>query len=111
MKITFKEYVESKDALRKAVENTPIRESVFEVVKYCKLPVLSESLANEISLKPKHKIHVVLEYISFDNPIIKSVNLLNVSNINTHADISVSIPGKKFVKWIDKNTKDITDYS
>ncbi len=77
-KMSFKEYFNSKEQLKKAgIEN--IRANLeYSVTKYCKILVV-ESMESEkiyISLKPSDKIQILWEYES-DTPILKKLVICN----------------------------------
>lgn len=69
--LSFKEYLESKERLKSACDNIPIVKHVYEVRKYCKVP-LQENTDNDnkkyISLKPKDIIEILWEYENVDSP-------------------------------------------
>jgi len=56
MRLTFSEYVESKNILKMAAEDAPKHKQAFNVTKYCKVPVHEDFKSNSktyIGLKPK----------------------------------------------------------
>ena len=57
--LSFKEYLESKEKLREAVDNVPQRTAEYTLRKYCKL-VVGENKESKIyvPLKPKQKVLV-----------------------------------------------------
>lgn len=65
MRLSFKEYYDSKESLREAASSVPRVNSEYELKKYCKFPVVSDNEDKEyISLKPKDKINIVWEHAS-----------------------------------------------
>lgn len=72
--LSFKEYFESKEKLKKAgIEN--IRANIeYSITKYCKIPVVESMEAEKtyISLKPNDTIRILWEYES-DTPVLKKL--------------------------------------
>ena len=98
--ITFKEYLESKDRLREAVEQTPIQLVEYEVRKYCRLPIGTSKEEKELlSLKPKQTLVVEWHYDDIKNPQPTNV-ALNEEKFHPYWN------GKKLEKWLIRNTKE-----
>jgi hypothetical protein len=100
-KITFKEYYQSKEALLLAAEDAPLVVKLYEVNKYCKLPVYGHELNGEkeyVSFKPKDSIEVLWEYSNPEVPILKSLKI-----INTSENVCPSWSNCKFLKWIESS--------
>lgn len=102
MSLTFKEYLESKEQLRQAISQTPIRVVEYSVRKYCKIP-LGESQEEKVlvSLKPKQKIIVEWLYEDINNP-----KPVNVTLESSSEPFSVYWQGWKLEKWLNCNTKE-----
>jgi hypothetical protein len=101
-KLTFKEYYESKELLRKAAESTPRVETEYEMLKYCQFPVLEEDEKEFIALKPRDRINILWEYLRTDE-----VPLPLRVEITSDDDTKRVFPcwGKsKLLTWIQKNT-------
>ena len=106
MKLTFKQYLESKEQLRKAVDNIPIATSVYEVIHYCSLPLGEyEEEKTVVSLKPKQKIVVEWKYDSIENPTPLSIKIQGVQNIDEDEQFQTFWENKKLHKWIRRHTR------
>lgn len=99
-KLTFKEYLESKNQLKEAVKNQPIQQATYVVRKYCKLPVLINEEKQLTSLKPKHEITVKWVYEDINKPIIVSV-LFN----NDSTECKTTWSDDRIYNWLSKNTR------
>lgn len=106
-KLTFKQYLESKEKLREAVRNTPQRVAEYHVRKYCKL-VVGESKEDKeyISLKPKHKILVEWLYADIDNPTIIGIKFDGVKNVDSDEEYDTFWSSERFQKWLLRNTRE-----
>jgi len=100
-KLTFKEYLQSKETLRKAIQETPIASTHYVVKKYCKIR-LGESRAEreEVALKPKQSIIVEWKYTDINNPEPLSIIL----DENDADERPVYWNGEKLKSWLSKNT-------
>ncbi len=99
--ITFKEYLDSKDRLREAVKETPVRVVEYEVRKYCKLPVgTCKEEKVYLSFKPKQTLIVEWLYTDFNNPKPTCVKNKDFEIFPTYWK------GKMFEKWLMRNTKE-----
>lgn len=59
---TFKEYLESKELLKMALEEVPKVKEIYEIEKYCSIPVKEgEDDVSYIKLKPKDLIEILWE--------------------------------------------------
>ncbi len=96
--LTFKQYLESREQLLKAIENTPIAVLEYNIKKYCSLPVgdnISEK--QSISLKPKNTIIVEWCYENVDNPQPQSIRFPDSSDDNEY---NTFWTGKKLNTWL-----------
>jgi hypothetical protein len=108
-KLTFKEYLASKEKLREAVTKVPQRSSTYNVRKYCKLVVgESKDSKEQIALKPGHKICVDWLYEDIDNPSIVSLTFEGVSEIDGDQQFETYWQGSKLMKWLIRNTTEET---
>lgn len=76
--LSFKDYLDAKERLKLAGESCPRTKKLYEVRKYCKLPLLESIHEDEkhyITLKPKDKIEILWEYESIENPSPKQITL------------------------------------
>jgi hypothetical protein len=104
MSLTFKQYLDSKDQLLKAMERTPISIVEYEVCKYCSIPIAEEGMET-VSLRPKNTIIVEWLYKDIHNPIPTSVRFKGVKGISEQEQYSLNIPRIKLQKFIDRHTK------
>lgn len=99
-KLTFKDYLESKERLRQAIKETPIASTTYVVKKYCKVRVgESKDSREEIALKPKQTIVVEWRYTDIDNPEPVSIILEDISS----EERPVYWNGQKLKDWLSKN--------
>ena len=106
-KITFKEYLESKEKLRQAISESPIRTATYIVNKYCKLPI-GESKEDKqyVSLKPKHKIIVEWKYNDIDNLDFVKMQFENVKDMDSAESFETLWASERFHKWLHRNTRE-----
>lgn len=104
-KLTFKEYLDSKEKLRAAIKETPHQVTEYMVNKYCKLIVgESKDEKEQINLKPNQMITVEWLYNDIDNPTALKIMFEGVcSDIDTEEYKSYWQP-YKLQKWLSKNT-------
>ena len=99
-KLTFKQYMESKDKLRQAIAETPVAASTYVVKKYCKIRVgESREARYEVSLKPKQRIIVEWRYDDINDPQPESIVFDDVGT-DEH---EVYWVGAKLTEWLSKN--------
>lgn len=108
-KLTFKEYLDSKEQLREAVSKTPRRNAEYTVRKYCKL-VIGESKDEKdyVPLKPKHKVFVDWLYEDVDNPTILGIRFEGVRTVDSDGEFQTFWSGDKLLKWLVRNTREET---
>jgi len=106
MKLTFKQYLDSKEQLRKAIANTPISIVEYEVRKYCSFPVGEEDDKQLMGLKPKHRIVVEWCYDDIDNPTPNSIQLSGLTNIDESEKFTTFWTGAKLKKWLERHTSE-----
>jgi hypothetical protein len=105
IKLTFKDYLDSKEKLREAVEKTPQRTAIYNVRKYCKLIVgESKSSKSHVTLKPNQKICVEWMYTDIDNPTIVSLTFEGLDDINQDDQFETYWNGYKLLRWLNCNT-------
>lgn len=99
-KLSFKQYLESKEKLRKAISETPVVSTTYTVRKYCKLRLgESKDHRKEVALKPRQRIIVEWQYDDLNDPKPLSVVLDDVSPV----EHSVYWAGSKLRGWLSKN--------
>lgn len=103
-KLTFKDYLSSKQKLREAVTKTPQRTATYNVRKYCKLVVgESKDSKTQVALKPNHKICVEWLYTNIDNPTIVNMTFEGVTEIEPGEEFETFWQGIKLIKWLNRN--------
>lgn len=105
-KLTFKQYLDSKDQLLKAIENTPVSIIEYEVSKYCSL-TLGETEEDKqlVGLKPKHRVIVEWRYTSIDNPTPENIRIQGVKDVDEDESYNTFWSGTKLQKWLLRHTK------
>lgn len=104
-KLTFKQYLDSKDQLLKAIENTPVSIVEYNVKNYCSLTLgENEDSKQVIGLKPKQKVIVEWHYNNIDNPTPENVRLVGVKNNDDDEKHEVFWTGTKLTKWLSRHT-------
>ncbi len=108
-KLSFKEYLDSKEKLREAVLKTPQRTASYNVRKYCKLIVgESKDSKEQVALKPKQKIIIEWLYTDVDNPTIVNMTFEGVKEIEAEEEYQTYWNGTKLLKWLNRNTTEET---
>jgi hypothetical protein len=107
-KLTFKEYLESKNQLREAASSIPKRTAQYNVRKYCKL-VVGESTDDKeyINLKPQNKIFVEWLYEDVDDPTVVSIRFDGVKNVDIEEEHKSTWRGERLLKWLSRNAKEL----
>ncbi len=106
MKLTFKQYLESKEQLRKAIENVPVSIQEYEVIHYCSLPLGEyEEEKTLISLKPKQKLVIEWKYDSLDDPTPLNIRVKGVQTIDEDEQFQTFWANNKLQKWLRRHTK------
>lgn len=110
VKQTFKQYLEGKEQLRRAVENVPTTIIEYEVRKYCTL-VLGENAdeSTVVQLKPKQKISVKWIY---ENPLSPTPEYVKIEDgVLTESDEQpVFWSTEKLQKWLIRHTREGVKY-
>ena len=106
-KLTFKEYVESKERLREAVKSTPQQAVQYTVRNYCKLVVgESKETKEQINLKPNQVITVEWLYEDFENPTPLSITFEGVKTIESDKEFNTSWEGFRLERWLMRNARE-----
>lgn len=101
MRLSFSEYIESKNILKLAVEDAPKHKQIFNVTKYCKIPVHEDFKSNTkeyIGLKPKDSVEVIWE-------THESQMIVRYIIINEQYNYFPTWTNKKFCNWLTMNCK------
>lgn len=108
MKLTFKEYLDSKKKLLEAITRSPVQRSVYDVNRYCKLAVLEdENDENKITLllKPKQQVVVEWKYENVDSPTPVHIRIEDEKNPELcETEYYTDWKGLKLKGWLSKNT-------
>lgn len=97
-RLSFKDYLATKDQLRTALTETPYKVAKYKVAKYCKLELAEDSVV--LSLKPSHELIVEWLYEDIENPTAQSILLMTKES---HGMIEVKMTHSKFGKWVSSN--------
>lgn len=103
-KLTFKQYLDSKDQLKQAIKNTPTTIVEYEIRKYCSLPV-GESTDDSrlVTLKPKHSLIVEWRHDDPKNPLPLHIRVINPEELDEEQSVFWS--GSKLQKWLERHAK------
>lgn len=102
-RLSFTDYLATKDHLRTALNETPYKVAKYRVAKYCKLEVQEDTaggIAGILSLKPNHELIVEWLYEDIDNPTAESVVLMTKT---TNSMVSLKMTHARFSKWVISN--------
>ncbi len=106
-KLTFKEYLNSKDRLREAIQNVPERTAHYTIRKYCKIAIGETKKDKEyVNLKPKQKVEVDWLYEDIENPTVVTVRFFDVDGIKDGSEFNILWGHDRLGKWLSKNTKE-----
>lgn len=107
-KLTFKQYLDSREQLLEAIKRTPVAREVHNVRKYCSLALgESDNDSTSIKLKPKQQLVVEWLYEDINNPTPRSVRVVGVDGLNENVKHDVFWTGTKLRKWLIRHaTKD-----
>lgn len=105
-KLTFKQYLESKEQLLKAIHNTPTSIIEYEVRKYCTLSVGELEIEKEnINLKPKNTIIVEWRYDDINNPTPTNIKFKGLQDIDEGDQYFTYWNSDKFQKWLTRHAQ------
>lgn len=105
-KLTFKQYLESKNQLLEAIKNTPTTIVEYEVSKYCSFTVGDdEDEKTLIGLKPKNKVIVEWRYDNIDDPTPASIQFVGSKDTDDEKH-STFWNGTKVRKWLSRHAKE-----
>ena len=101
MKLTFKEYLESKEQLKMALDGIPKVKEIYEITKYCSVPVKINEDIEYLKFKPRDIIEIMWEK-EIDNDVPKSFTVLGEDQSN-----EFSWSNAKVRSWVRKMTRSI----
>ncbi len=105
-KITFKEYLLTKDKLREAVQETPHQKKEYIVTKYCKLVVgESKDDKEQVNLKPNNKIIIEWLYENIDEPTPINIMFDGVCPDVDSENHATYWQSYKLQRWLLRNTE------
>ncbi len=105
-KMTFKEYLRTKDTLREAVQETPKQEKEYVVTKYCKLVVgESKDEKEQVNLRPSNKIIVEWLYEDIDEPTPVNIKFDGVCTEVDSENHATYWQSYKLQRWLLRNTE------
>jgi hypothetical protein len=108
MKLTFKEYLESKHRLLEAIKSSPVQQATYDVNKYCKLVVQDVDEKITILLKPSQQIVVEWKYEDLANPLPVGLKIEDKKNPFTESVVyTTKWKGSKLREWLNKNTSEL----
>lgn len=103
-RLTFRQYLDSKQQLLNAIENTPVSVVEYEVKKYCALTVgETEGEKELIGLKPKHKVIVEWRYDDLLNPTPENIRFVGAKDVDIDQRFSTFWTGSKLQKWLARH--------
>ena len=111
MKQSFKQYLEGKEQLRKAIENVPVTVIEYEVRKYCTLMVgecVEES--SIIQLKPKQKITIRWSYLNPTIPVPEYIKVDTGDMLTENEEYPTFWATEKLQKWLIRHTREGVNY-
>ena len=105
-KLTFKQYLASKEALREAVKQTPKQSNTYKITRYCNF-VIGETKDDRqsVNLKPNQSITVEWLYEDVDNPTATNVMFDGVKDIDPVTELIPAWTNQKIQKWLIRNTE------
>jgi hypothetical protein len=107
MRLTFKEYLESKEKLLEAIKSSPVQKSSYNVSKYCKLVVFNEDQKQTILLKPGHQVIVEWIYDNLADPQPVNLQIEDIKNpMIDEISYTTIWKGMKLKEWLKKNTSE-----
>ena len=104
-KLTFKQYLESKDQLLKAIGNRPIQIIEYQIDKYCSLEVGKHEDRQVLQLRPKNKLVVEWQFESADDlkPTALSISVKDSSIIDPNLEFTPA-DNEKLIRWVTRHT-------
>ena len=106
-KLTFKQYLESKDQLKRAISNTPVSIIEYEACKYCTLPIgETEDEKVMVGIRPKNKIIVEWRYDNMESPAPTNISFEGVKDLDCVEKYTTFWTGTKLQKWLSRHAKE-----
>ena len=102
-KLSFKDYLDSKETLRSAIKETPKTKIEYEVKKYCTFPIGESEERQAIKLKPHNRVFI--EWLCEDRKKPKAVKVTFEGTDDDSADDVPTWKEPKLLKWLLNNTE------
>lgn len=108
-KLSFKEYLESKQQLLKTLGERPIQSLSYNISKYCRLIVGEKDDKIAVLLKPGQTIIVEWQYKNVEDiePKPLSIRFEDNKEIDPEEDFQTYWKPKKLIKWLTKNSSEV----
>lgn len=103
-KLSFKQYLDSKEQLLKVIDRTPTTLIEYQVKKYCSITTGSVDSPVVLSLRPSSRIIVEWIYTDVYNPTPRTITIKDVSSSNYELNLSTL----KLKKFLSRHTTQIT---
>ena len=104
-KLTFKEYLKSKECLIEATKKLPHQVVTYKVRRYCKIAVgESKEEKRQINLKPNQSVLVEWLFTSPNNPAIVGLKFENVNGVNPEDEFIPFCSTDRTHRWLQRNT-------
>lgn len=108
-KLSFKEYLESKQQLLATLGECPIQSLSYNITKYCRLIVGESDDRKAVLLKPGQTLIVEWQYQSVDDltPTPTSIRFDDLKDIDSDDEFQTPWKAGKLAKWLSKNSVEI----
>lgn len=103
-KISFAEYLNSKEKLREAVTRSPQRVTAYQIKSYCRLMVESNGSKQYLPLCPRQIVKVIWLYENRRKPIPIRIYFENVKSVDPDLRFYTHWSGEKLTNWLNKNS-------
>lgn len=104
MRITFREYLLSKQHLHEQAVSIPTQILRYCITKYCKLSVTYNGDDFDIKLKPSHIIDIKWQYNNNERtPLL--ITFENVPDISEDDEYEINLSDRKMNNWVLTNTR------
>jgi hypothetical protein len=110
MTLSFKQfYLQSKQQLIEAANQTPVVTKTYRVKKYCVFSVKQDGKDTLIGLRPKHEIVIEWKYDTSHDPTPISVSFVGSKDAEDGIEFHPAWTGQKIRKWLTTNAEDDTE--
>lgn len=106
--LTFREYLQSKERLREAVQDIPHQKKEYIITKYCKLVVgESKDEKEQVNLKPNNKVIVEWVYRDIEAPTPVNIMFEGVCDEVDSENHSTYWQSYKLQRWLLRNSEPV----